>query len=329
MKTGPRRFKRLRWVVITLVGAAALLLVWVGAIRLTSTGRAIDITILDVASSVSATRNADTLRIGAYNIAHGRGLAESNWGGGGAEKRAERLQAIATLLRDQSLDIVVLNEVDFDSAWSGGVNQARFIAEHADFSHIVEQANIDTGLPFFRLRYGNALLSRFPITGAELIEFPAFRRSEALIAGSKQGLVCEVQLGDGRSVRIIAVHLEHRDEATRVESAQIIIDLAQQAGPPLIAAGDFNSTPLGFPQAQQDAAGRNALTKLLDSGIFSTNRFDAPVGVDDLTFASDQPRTIIDWVLVPSDFALQSYEVLAVSHSDHRPVIVELSPIPR
>jgi hypothetical protein len=46
---------------------------------------------------------------------------------------------------------------------------------------------------------------------------------------------------------VLAVHLEHRSEAVRVESARMIVALAKAKPIPLIAAGDFNSTPADFP----------------------------------------------------------------------------------
>ncbi|MEM7557881.1 MAG: hypothetical protein AAF394_02035, partial [Planctomycetota bacterium] len=66
----------------------------------------------------SQIRNTNELSIACYNIAHGRGIAESNWGNDTAKVRTQRLDEIANLLIEVDADIVVLNEVDFDSSWS-------------------------------------------------------------------------------------------------------------------------------------------------------------------------------------------------------------------
>ena len=50
----------------------------------------------------------DTIRVACYNIAHGRGLAESNWDGGDAATRLARLDDIAELLREINADVVCL-----------------------------------------------------------------------------------------------------------------------------------------------------------------------------------------------------------------------------
>ncbi len=260
------------------------------------------------------------LRIGAYNIAHGRGTARSNFDGGDRATRDARLKDIAQLLRDARLDVVVLNEVDFDSAWSGHVDQARAIAEAAGFRYWATGRNYDLVVPFFRLRFGNAVLSKYPISRAQRVDYPGYSWWEAIVMGKKQGLLCTIDLPSGRAVRVLAVPLEHRDESVRMASAEVIRRLPAAGGPPLIAAGDFNSTRLGFPRVQTDARGRSAVSLLLADGGFTT----LPERVDDpgqLTFSSTEPRSVIDWILVSKPWKLTFVEVVPGTLSDHRAVI--------
>ena len=114
------------------------------------------------------------VRVVTYNIAHGRGLAGSNWQIGGREAQLERLDQIAGLLRDQRADIVVLNEVDFGAIWTSNVNQAVYIAEKAGFPFVAEQRNFDMAMPLASLRWGNAILRKYPIKGPRLINFAAY-----------------------------------------------------------------------------------------------------------------------------------------------------------
>jgi len=260
-----------------------------------------------------------TLRIAAYNIAHGRGTAASNFQGGTARERENRLVRIAQMLADLDLDVVVLNEVDFQSLWSGNVDQARAVAEKARFPYWAEQRNIDAGLPRFRIRFGNAVLSRFPISKAERVDYPGRSWWETLLAGKKQGVVCTIMLPWGEEVRVLAVHLEHRGAATRRAAARVIADLKQSGGPPLVAAGDFNSTRPGFPDATPDEDGHTALSLLLDEGFIALPE-QQPLARE-LTFSSTEPRQVIDWVLVPEPWRSASHEVLAAVLSDHRLVV--------
>jgi len=263
------------------------------------------------------------LRIGTYNIAHGRGLAESNWVGRDAETTAKRLRAIARLLSKENLDIVVLNEVDFGCTWTRGVNQAEFIAREAGLPSRAEGRNLDVHLPFLAFRFGNAVLSRFPIVAARAVDYPARSRFEAAVAGQKRGLLCTLDLGDARRVRVLAVHLEHRDEPVRIATAGVIAGLASDGGPPLIAAGDFNSTPTDFPHAARTADGRTALSELLESGRFATG-LQGPPAEGDLTFSSDRPRALIDWILVPTVWKIDRQRAIDSQLSDHRPVVAEV-----
>ena len=275
-------------------------------------------------ASAKTPRAGPELRIISYNIAHGRGPHDNNLEGGGQAARAARLAQIAALLKAQRADVVVLNEVDFDSTWSYGVNQAEIIAKAAGFAHRAEQRNLDLGLPMlFSLRFGNAILSRYPLKDCALLDYPAYSKTEAFFAGKKKGLVCTVQAG--RPFRLLAVHLEHRNEPVRVRSAVKIDWLARTQGPPVVAVGDFNSTRLGFPGARTDEAGRTAISWLLSQGTFIAEPTTSP-GEAQLTFSSKRPRFVIDWVLIPPKWCVEKQRVDSGTLSDHRMVVAEVRP---
>ena len=319
---------RRRKIILFLLALVLFNLAWFVVVRATSSMRAVKT--WDLGESTSSKQFVHStehrLRIATYNIAHGRGLADSNWAGTKAQRRT-RLSEISTFLRDSKLDVVVLNEVDFNSSWTNGINQALVIAKEAGFRYVAQQSNCDAALPFFTLQFGNVILSRYPIVKAQLIDFPTYSHWEHIAGSKKRGLICELKLSNTESVRVLAVHLEHRDEATRIGSAQMIIDLVKESGPALIAAGDFNSTPIGFPLSQQDANGHNAMTLLFDSELFTTDLKHSPES-NDLTFRSYNPRSVIDWVLLPRHAKIISRTVSTIELSDHRPVIVEVDLTP-
>ncbi len=258
------------------------------------------------------------LRVGTWNIAHGRGLAESNFGSNEAA-RLQRLRNIAAVLEAQDLDLVILNEVDFDCTWSHGVNQASFIAEAAGFSWWAEQRNVDTGAPFLRLAYGNALLSRHRIRSADRLEHDAASGLLSMIAGYKRTLLCEVEFYR-RAVVLMSVHLHEHDAAARMSSALDIARAAEQHDLPVIAGGDLNAGASGqWPYSP----GATALNSLLRSGVLKP---DSAFGqsAPQMTWPADAPHMRLDWILAPSDWKVISSTVLNVQLSDHRPVIVEL-----
>ncbi len=179
-----------------------------------------------------------SLTIACYNIAHGRGQSTTNWTGESRQLRTERLDDLADLIRSANADIVVLNEVDFDSSWSHSVNQAAYLAKAAGYPYWAEQRNLDFRVLCWTWRFGNAILSRLPIKESRVIDFPSHRMVESILAGKKRGLSCSIEF-DGRLVQIDGVHLSHRSEAVRAKSTELLTAS--------ILAGDFNSTPTGFP----------------------------------------------------------------------------------
>lgn len=282
---------------------------------------------------ISAHSNADlpakisergVLRVACYNIAHGRGLATSNWRGGRAEERKTRLSQIADLLRDIDADIVVLNEVDFDSSWSSSTNQARFLAKQAGYPYWAEQRNVDFRVLTWKWRFGNAVLSRYPIVQASVVDLPGFSNFETFFGGKKRALSCTVEL-KGDRVRVVAVHLCHRSEAIRARSAEVITEIASSDTVASIVAGDFNSTPTGFPNSESATALGNAMG-ILDASALFQRRPEQPSGSPaELTYHSTQPASTIDWILVPRNWHIIEYRVEPSVLSDHRPVVAELS----
>lgn len=315
------RSRGLRFAGRAAVFAVVFSIAWFVLVRVTAPLRAVKVTRVDIADDVT---ERGTLRIGAFNIAHGRGLSAENYNGESFEVRMQRLHAIGDLLRESDLDAVVLNEADFDAHWSGGVNQAQIIARRAGFAYVAEQTSIDTGFPFWSLRFGNAVLSRHRIGNAERIDLPAHVGWESVVAGHKRGLLCTILPRDHPSFRLFAVHLEHRHEPTRIASARIIGDLAVSFGSPLIAAGDFNSTRLGFPKSRP-VDGTTAMEVLLSGEAFATASTIEP-NEEHFTYRSDRPDRVIDWVLAPKDWRFVDYRVVPTELSDHRLVIAEFKP---
>ena len=317
-------FTRCRSVRIALV-LIAICVVPFAASRLASPWRCVSIHTTDRLPEPQDATPGQQLRVASYNIAHGRGLVDSNWDGGSSVERLRRLDEIADLLREMDADIVILNEVDFESSWSHSVNQARYLAEHAGYPYWVEQRNYDFRILTWTWRFGNAVLSRHPVSEADVIPLPGFAAWETILAGKKRGVDCEITVR-GQPVRVIGAHLSHRSESLRVNSARVLSEIVSSSRIPVIVAGDMNSTPSGFPRSITTTGGANAMDTLDACGWF--RRSPAQVTNDEVgfTFHSARPRSIIDWILIPRRWDFLRYEVLASGLSDHRPIIADVSP---
>ena len=313
-------FRRLGWLFLSLV---LLVLLWAAIYRITSPGRSIRLVELPDHRRQSSI-SSESLRVAAFNIAHGRGgkFGASNWQDRSLDELRLHLDQIAVQIQRSGADIVVLNEVDFRSTWSRNLNQAAYIAERAGYRYLVEQRNIDVSIPWFSLQFGNALLSHHPVESAERIEFQPYSRWQRILAGNHDGLLARVQTPSG-PVAVAGVHLEVRSEHIRWLAAQRLHELRDESEIPFVVMGDFNSTPQGFPRSQVSSQGHNALDHLLDTAGF--NRDATIIGAPPyFTFPSEGPRAIIDWILVGRGLELSDSAVVASDLSDHLMVTASL-----
>lgn len=261
------------------------------------------------------------IRVLAWNLAHGRGDAESgwfrNWRGGSDEERVARLGRMAMLLREADADVVVLNEVDFDAGWSDGLNQAEVLARSAGYEVRVEQRNYDLQLPFTRYAFGNAVLTRLPLRDAEWMELPVHSRLEDLALGAKAASVVRLETTHG-PLSVVAVHLEPRGPETRLAAVRTVQRLRSGERAPLILAGDFNAAPPGWP----GSGSRTVLGELLDLG-WRSPRADRAPEPEEWTYPSSDPERSIDWILVEPPLQVTEARVLAGGGdlSDHAPVL--------
>ena len=166
--------------------------------RTTSSWRQLILTEIPSVSDVAAVESSTpdsveedqaSIRVAAWNIAHGRGSGDSNWKEGGDEKRG-RVKQIAAMIKTFDADVVVLNEVDFSATWSGGFDQADLIAREAGYSVYLKQTNLDFGFLVGRWYFGNAILSRLPISEPEVVNLTPLAQWESWLVGHKRSLGC-------------------------------------------------------------------------------------------------------------------------------------------
>lgn len=270
----------------------------------------------------------DTLRLLSYNISHARGPGHNapNTAGGTPEEKQARLETIGQQIGQLGLDLVALQNVDFNCWWSGGVDQAHIIARAAGFPYIVRQRNYDAGLPFYRrMDHGNVLLSRFPISQIEKIPFPPHQNWENLLFGNPDALLAHVQISETRVIRVLVTALDNRSEEIRVQATGEIIRVQRAASTPMIVMGTLHSTPPGFPDARTTLGGQNTIEVLESFGGFQRRPARGQATFRDFTHPTEGPRRIIDWILADPHFTFQHYEARRdFTESNHLPVITTL-----
>jgi endonuclease/exonuclease/phosphatase family metal-dependent hydrolase len=161
--------------------------------------------------------------------------------------------------------------------------------------------------------WGNAVLSRYPITGGEVVRLP--REGVPL---ARNALRAELDLGAGRRLDVVVTHLHHVEgpEGTRVRLAQLPPLLELVAGrPATVLLGDFNAEP-----------GSAEIGLVRAAGL--TDAFVAGDGdrADELTWPSDRLDRRIDYLWLSPDLAAAGFAATDGTASDHRGVAVTVRP---
>ncbi|MBI3885601.1 MAG: endonuclease/exonuclease/phosphatase family protein [Opitutae bacterium] len=254
------------------------------------------------------------LRLLTYNIAHGRGLTLHQSLRRESAIRAQLLK-IGRLITRLDVDIAALQEVDENSSWSGSFDHLACLAENAGMPHVAFGIT-NRRVGRYHLNYGNAVLSRFPITNVESHSFGPRK------VGEKGFMYCELELPQGR-LPLLNLHLNHRSRAQRLKQAGRVMEFldshrrlraARCCALPLLC-GDMNN-----PAHQPDATA--TLLGYLEQHADYTL---LPKGAKAHTFPSVWPQRALDYIYLPAGCAKPEAQVVRSMLSDHRPVLAEFS----
>lgn len=229
------------------------------------------------------------LRVLTYNIHH----AEGTDGVIDYARLARMIQAFEP-------DVVALQEVDRMTGRVERVDQIQRLAELTGMHFTFGKAmDYDGG------EYGNAILSRFPLSDVRVHALPKGEGSGQEPRAAVDALV--VPPTDRMPpFRFVSTHLCHLRDETRLEQSEVLIRaLSENAGPePIVLAGDFNAR-----------AGSGSI------GAWTS------AGWRDAT----APQSVIDYIWVRAEDAWCVREVHTLNDrivSDHRPVLAVLQARP-
>ncbi len=232
----------------------------------------------------------------------GRLITVASWnihGCIGSDRRFD-VSRVAGVLRELDADVVGLQEVGEVHGRMPLVDQARALAESTGM-HVAYGPNVESG----RRRYGNAILSRFPIVG---------QRNYDLSVPKKEPRGClraDIDLGEGDQLHLFNLHLglsvnERRRQALLL-SADILRDAALAF--PMVVLGDFNQLLPGPVKQLLRRA-------LIDSAV--------ALGMQVPTFHASVPIFRFDRILVDASVVPRQLRVIdrgdAAIASDHLPV---------
>ncbi len=203
-------------------------------------------------------------------------------------ERVANLDAIAELVRDY--DIVALQEVDCGSLRSGFLNQAKYLATHANFPFWNYQGNRKLGVI---AHAGIGFLSRIEPSEVEEHRLPgAIPGRGALV----------VRFGEGEhALYMVVLHLALGRRA-RIQQLDYIASLVRDY-PNVVIMGDMNASPSAL--EIQDFCQKAGL-------VIPNDHL--------LTYPSWDPQRAIDHILISPGMDICDLGVLPVNYSDHRPL---------
>ncbi|BBH22426.1 endonuclease [Paenibacillus baekrokdamisoli] len=168
---------------------------------------------------------APVLKVMTYNIHGGVGTDD-----------ALDLYRIASVIKGEEPDFVLLQEVDMNMNRSGKVDQTASLANLTRMSNYVFGRAIyhDGG------EYGNAILSKYPLHVLRNLPLPGNEPRAALFVDAD---ITEIY-GTRKSITLIVTHLDWDNEQSRTESvSRIETYCASLPRKPAMLCGDLNDTP--------------------------------------------------------------------------------------
>lgn len=217
---------------------------------------------------------------------------------GATDASAVDLGALAGLIRASGADLVALQEVDQIQLRSGLIDQPRALARALGMDYYYAPT-MRRGVG----RFGNLLLSRFPILAAHSVPLPAaFEPRGAIIA--------RVRVAGGE-ITLAATHLGLSAADRRSQAEALAETLGGESGP-VILLGDWN-TEADAPELAHIA------------GVYR-EALDLAGAAERATFRAggSAPYAGIDHVFVSGGVGVLGAEVLPERLSDHQPVLVRL-----
>ena len=261
-----------------------------------------------VLTSVAASAACETLR----RTPHPIHILVLNMHAGKDAAGHDNLAGVAALVKTTGADLVLLQEVDRGTARSGGIDQVATLQTLTGYTAAFAASllHYDGG------EYGIALLSQGGVGFTATVPLPVSPvQTRAGGSHEPRAALLAFAMVHGAAWRVINTHLDPAEGTARAQEVTRVAGLAaeqQLAGTPLVAGGDFNSTP-----------GNAVLRPLREAGLRDT-WLECGTG-EGLTYPADTPVKRIDYLFLAGNLHCSAARVLDSRVSDHRPLLVTLT----
>jgi endonuclease/exonuclease/phosphatase family metal-dependent hydrolase len=249
-----------------------------------------------------------------------------------------RLDRMIEEIKQWGPDVVCLQEIDFDSSRSHGVNQAQFIAKKTGHPYVAEAISWKANyIPFpywpmsnnfGRLSSGGAILSRYPITEHQVFLLQKPQSNPwwyNIFYLHRYFQQVKIEVGS-KSFKLINLHLEAFDYRDREEQVKKLITLVQDNGLDIVA-GDFNMLPSSAVRKTKFSNGDDyekdsSYEIMIQSGLLEVipNDIYALSESSYFTFPTSKPDRRLDYIFYRPELKMMKADVLASELSDHLPI---------
>ena len=275
-----------------------------------------------------------------FNIGflYGRGSEGPGYEHRNADYYEKALQKIAREIKEWDVDIVCLQEIDFESSRSHDINQAEFIAKKAGFPYVAQASSWRSNyIPFpywplknnfGRMKSGGAILSKFPLTDHEavLLDKPMSQPWwYNLFYLHRYFQKVTVTVGE-KKFKVINLHLEAFDKKDRERQIEKLV-LKILTDKIDLVAGDFNMLPSSATKTskfynEDNYDNDSSYQIMMKSGLSEVIPDDIYAKDESLffTYPAWKPDRRLDYIWYRPDIKMMKAEVLPSASSDHLPL---------
>lgn len=248
------------------------------------------------------------------------------------------LEKISAEIKAWDADIVCLQEIDLGAARSHAINQAEYIAMKAGYPYVAEAPTWNANyMPypywpiknqFGRMKSGGAILSRYPLSGHEVISL-AKPMSQPwwynlfYLHRYFQKVVVTI---DDKKFSIINLHLEAFDKEDRKGQIEKLVEKIKAEKIDFIV-GDFNMLPPSAVKRhkfedEDDYRNDSSYDVMLRSGLHEVipDEIYAKDESQFFTYPSWKPDRRLDYIWYQPSLKMMKAEVLPSASSDHVPL---------
>lgn len=232
------------------------------------------------------------MKIQTYNILHGMDYSTKVID---LSKTADTVKAI-------SPDILVLNEVRGRGPLPGYTDQAREIAKYLGMNYYFAPSIMVGGTS----PYGNAIMSRFPITNTKCIPIPDPKVKRKGGRYETRSVICADILTPEGVLKVYGTHfgLEEDEQANALATVRELIKNG-----PAVLMGDLNTEP------------HSRIIHGLKEFLFDTGELIAPCKK---SYPSYSPDVKIDYIFTTGDIEVLDADIIPMGYSDHLPYWAEI-----